>query len=417
MRVYLTKPLMTIALLGFVSGLPFSLSFGTLSFWLAEETISKSSIGLFAFVGTPYVIKFLWAPAVDHLPVKFLDNLLGRRRSWIFCSQLGVILSIVVLGSLEPQSQLAAMALFALILVIFSASQDIAIDAYRIEFLSREDNGPGSGAIVFGWRIGALFSGAGTLYLAEIFGWAIAYYIMAACMMGMGVLFMLLAPEPDNEAHLKSTPSDYKQWFNHAVLNPLHEFTSRHKWWLILIFIILFKLGDAVALSMLNPFAVDLGFSKVEFATITKVYGVAATLFGCSLGGILIARYGVIKGLWVSGILQMISTLAFVWQASVGYNTNALIVTISLENIAGGLGTAAFIAYLSNLCNKTYTATQYALFSSMSAIARTWVSGSSGFLVEALGWSLFFTLCSLSAIPGLILLYYISKFYKDRYKI
>ena len=254
-RVYLDTNMLRIFLLGFSSGLPFPLVVGTLSFWLREEGVSKTDIGLFALVGTPWVIKFLWAPIVDQLSIPYLTRRLGSRRSWILLSQCGLIASIIALGSSDPTTNLWWMAFFALCVSTCSATQDIGIDAYRIEALQQDQQGAGAAAIVFGWRIGALVSGAAPFFVASQTSWFVAYLCMAL-LMGLGIITMIFSREPD--IHGDYTAKSWEDWIKHAVINPFTEFMTRQRWLLILVFIILYKLGDAIALTMLSPFAVDL---------------------------------------------------------------------------------------------------------------------------------------------------------------
>ena len=408
--VYLHPKIIGVTLLGFVSGLPFPLTFATLSFWFAEVGVSKASIGLFALVGTPFVIKFLWAPLVDQMPIPFLTRRLGQRRSWIIIAQLCLVVSIILLGLSNPLEDLWYMALLAVIVSFCSATQDTAIDAYRIEAVKYEQQGPGAAAIVFGWRIGALVSGAGTLFIAAATNWATAYFVMALFIL-IGTVTVLFSQEPKVKRDNKA--KNFAKWIEHAVIDPFRQFMTRDGWWVILLFILLYKLGDAIALSMFSPFAVELGFSKEEYAAIAKIYGTAATMAGAFVGGALMFRVGMMKGLFICGILQMLSTLAFVWQAEIGHSNSVLIVTVSLENFASGMGTTAFVAYLSSLCNVQYTATQYALFSSFASMGRTWLSAHSGFLAQAVGWSGFFFSCVIAALPGLILLAVIAKKYRN----
>jgi PAT family beta-lactamase induction signal transducer AmpG len=409
-NIYLHPKIIGITFLGFVSGLPFPLTFATLSFWFAEVGVSKSSIGLFALVGTPFVIKFLWAPLVDQLSIPFLTKKFGQRRGWIITAQIALMVSLLLLGMGDPLKDLWGMALLAIIVSTCAATQDIGIDAFRIEAIEENQQGAGAAAIVFGWRIGALVSGAGSLFIAASFGWFVAYCAMAALML-IGTVTVLLLKEPNAPKNYRS--KNWKDWIRRAVLEPFTEFMNRKGWLVILLFILVYKMGDAIALSMLSPFAVDLGFSKTEYASIVKIYGTVATLAGAFAGGAVMYRFGIIKGLWICGILQMCSTLAFVWQAQVGYDLTALTITISLENFASGMGTTAFVAYISALCNAGFTATQYALFSAFAAMGRTWFAGASGYMVDYMGWSQFFLTCVALALPGLLLLWWITAKYKE----
>ena len=404
--VYTHPKIIAVAFLGFVSGLPLALTASTLGIWLTEEGISKTAIGIFALLGTPYVIKFLWAPLIDQLSLPFFTKRLGRRRGWIIFSQMMLIIFLILLGASNPAINPWNTALFALFVAIASATQDIVIDAYRVDVLEDEQQGAGAAVIVFGYRIGMLVSSAGALVLASYFGWFTAYCVMAAFIL-IGTVTTLLSPEPYN---IKITSAEnFAHWFARAVIEPFGNFMSRESWWLVLIFIILYKLGDAFAGVMTGPFLIDIGFSKIEIAAIVKTYGVVAILAGAFIGGSLVARYGLIKSLWICGILQMVSNLMFVLQAHIGYDSSVLVLTISIENLAGGMGTAAFVAYISKLCNAKYTATQYALFSALAASGRTWLSSSSGYFVDSFGWVNFFLISTAIAIPGILLLILIGK--------
>ncbi len=421
-RAYFSPRIFHITLLGIASGLPFSLIVGTLTFWLSEVGIEKKTIGLFALVSTPYTIKFLWAPLIDNIKLPLLHHFLGRRRSWIILSQLFLFTALVLLGFSNPVDNIEYMAILAIAVATFSATQDIVIDAYRIEILAKEEQAIGAAASVFGWRLGALLSGAGTLYLAAFFeiphedflqfvgldasffsgkSWQLSYLVTALILLPIS-LYMLKAPEPEAPKALNA--KNYTEWLSETVVAPFREFMSRKGWWFIIIFIIFFKLGDAMALSMLSTFNVDMGFTKAETASISKLFGFWALLGGAMLGGSLVFRYGIMKGLLITGFLQMFSTLSFILLAEVGHDMVIFAFAIATENIASGMGTSVFVAYLSRLCSVQFTATQYALFSALAAQGRTFFAGGSGYLAEYLGWHYFFLLCSLLAIPGLLMI-------------
>jgi PAT family beta-lactamase induction signal transducer AmpG len=411
-KVYTDRRVMVILLLGFSSGLPLALSFGTLSFWLAEEGISKATVGLFALAGLPYTLKFAWAPLIDRVSLPWLTPMLGRRRSWAILTQLALMVAIAGLGASDPTTNLPAVAIWTLLVTFSSASQDVVIDAYRVEILEERQYGAGSAMIVAGYRIGMLVSGAGTLYLAEAGGWSSAYLVMAALMV-VGIVTILLNPEPAGSEISSVGDGDYLQrlslWCQQAVVAPFADFMSRPYWKWILAFIVFYKFGDSLAGVMANPFYVDLGFSKNEVATISKGFGLAATLAGAFAGGMVVARYGIMSALLVCGVLQMLSNLMFAVQALIGYSVPMLMVTIAVENFTGGMGTAAFVAYLSMLCNIAHTATQYALLSSFMAFARTTLSAQAGYLVEAVDWFVFFALTTVAALPGLLLLWWLMR--------
>ena len=402
--VYLERRVLIVFAMGFASGLPLALSAGTLAIWLTEAGVTLTAIGLFAAVGTPYSVKFLWAPLIDRVPLPVLGKLLGRRRSWMVLIQLLLMAAIAVLGLTRPAEAPYATALAALAVAFLSASQDIVIDAYRIEILTPEQQGAGAAATQAGYRVGMILSGAGALYLADSgLSWSAVYAVMAVLLIA-GLVVALRAPEP------AAAPAPRRESFaaqlRDAVTSPLAEFFARNgvqTALLVLVFILLYKLGDAFAGVMANPFYVKIGFSLSEIATVSKIFGVAATLAGVFLGGVAVARYGVLWSLFGCGILQMLSNLMFAAQAAIGPEVSFLVLTIGIENLSGGLGSAAFVAYLSLLCNTRYTGTQYALFSSFMAVGRTWLSASSGYVADQTDWVSFFIISTVIALPGLIM--------------
>lgn len=412
MAVYTRPRIIAVAFLGFASGLPLPLVLGTLSAWMREVDVSRTAIGLFAAITTPYVLKFLWSPLIDQLRIPLLGRRLGRRRSWLVVTQACTAISIIMLGMSHPESNLAVTAFWALMVAIASASQDIVIDAYRVELLEEKEQGAGAASVVFGYNIGMrLVGGALALMLADLLPWATVYALMAV-VLGVGTLTALVVGEP--EGHEAREKRSWIEWFREAVIAPFAQFMSNRGWWLVLLFILFYKFGDAFAGIMTNPFLIDLGFSKTEIGVIGKTYGLFATLAGSFIGGALVCRLGTVGSLWVCGLLQMVSNLVFVAQAQIGYDPAFLTVTIGVENLSGGMGTAAFVAFISNLCHRSYTATQYALLSSVAAVGRTWLSASSGWFADELGWGFFFILSTVVAVPGLLLLLYISKYLGKR---
>lgn len=407
--VYRDRRLLIVLLMGFASGLPLLLTLSTLSIWLTEEGVTLTTIGLFALVGTPYAFKFLWAPVIDRAPIPLLTRALGRRRAWLLVIQAALIASILALGATRPAEAPVWTALAALLVSFFSASQDIVIDAYRIEILDEHQQGAGAAVTQFGYRIGLLASGAGALFLAGHVTWFWVYAAMAALML-VGVATALLSPEPRVGTGLAAAAQGARgpaAVLREAVVEPFAEFFGRRgvgEALLVLAFILLYKFGDAFAGVMANPFYVQIGFTKAEIASISKIFGLAATLFGVFLGGVIVGRYGIMKGLLVCGVLQMVSNLMFAVQAAVGANVGLLTLTIGIENLSGGMGSAAFVAYLSVLCNVAYTATQYALFSSFMAFGRTLLSSTSGWVADHVDWVSFFVISTLVAVPGLLLL-------------
>ncbi|MBF0583898.1 MAG: AmpG family muropeptide MFS transporter [Magnetococcales bacterium] len=421
--VYTERRVVSILLLGFSSGLPLALTFGTLSLWLAEEGISKTSIGLFALTGIPYTFKFVWSPLIDQLAIPLLTPWLGRRRSWAILTQVALMISLFFLGLTKPSEAPFTTAMLALCTAFWSASQDIVIDAYRVEILSEKEYGAGAAMSVLGYRLGMLVSGAVALYLATFFGWLITYTLMAA-LMSVGMITILLNPEPakieqradplqkGKIATLLQTWSQWDGplgritgWISRAVVAPFADFMRRDSWVITLLFILFYKLGDTLAGVMSNPFYLELAFSKIDIANISKLFGLAATLVGSMVGGVMVSRMGIMKPLLYCGILQMLSNLMFVLLAQTGHNLGVLTATIAIENFSGGMGTAAFVAYLSSLCNIAYTATQYALLSSFMAFGRTLLASFGGSMADHMSWTAFFLVTTLAALPGLALLW------------
>ncbi len=409
LAIYREPRLLAILLMGFSSGLPLALTGATLGIWLAEAGLSLTAIGLFALVGTAYNFKFVWSPIIDRLPLPVLTRLLGRRRGWAVVIQFLLGLAIVALGFADPRIDPWWTALGAVAVAFLSASQDIVLDAYRVELLEDHEQAAGAAATQVGYRFGMLAAGAGALYLATFFGWQATYAVMGA-LMGVGILTVLATREPSREGTAaKPVPTSLGAWLQDAVVAPFADFVTRPNWILILVFVVLYKFGDALAGTVSSPFYVAMGFSKIEIANVSKIFGVVSTLVGVALGGVVTYRLGLVRGLMVCGVLQMLSNLMFAIQAMVGYDIPMLMATIAIENVTGGMGSAAFVAYLSSLCNVSYTATQYALLSSLAATARTMLSSSGGWLAESLGWVPFFLLTVLAAVPGLLLLWWLSR--------
>ncbi len=422
--VYLDRRIIAILFLGFSSGLPLVLTGSTLSIWLEESDFSKTAIGLFSLVGLPYTIKFCWAPLMDRVRLPWLGNRFGRRRGWALATQAMLMVGIFGLGQSDPEESLWMVAVWALFVSFASASQDIVIDAYRVELLDERQYGAGAAMVVGGYRVGTLVAGAGVLYLADAVPWSLAYAVMAVLVI-VGSVTILLNREPkptlrprhearvmdwiSRRAHLTGWRRETATWAYGAVLAPFADFMLRRWWLAILIFILLYKIGDSMASLMAGPFYLDLGFSKTEIASISKIFGFGATLGGAAIGGILVARYGIMWSLMACGILQMLSNLMFAAQAVVGADLAFLTLTIGLENAAGGMGTAAFVAYLSVLCNAAYTATQYALLSSLFAVARVVLPSVGGVVVDLTNWVTFFVLTTIAALPGLLILWWLMR--------
>lgn len=412
LKVYSNRRMLAILCLGFSSGLPFLLVFSTMSLWLKDEGISKTAIGLFSLVRTPYSFKFMWSPIIDVIGIPVLGKKLGKRRSWALVSQLFLIVAILLLSLSKPAITPELTALFAIFVAFCSANQDIVIDAMRIEMLKDDEQGAGAGMATLGYRIGMLLAGAGATYMAEYFSWQSVYQMVSIAVL-VGIVTVLMIKEPVNvamEALKEESGAKLRKsqkainYIKRGVIDPFADFMKRKEWLLILSFIMFYKLCDAYMGVMANPFYVEMGFSKAEIAKISKLYGVGATIFGTVIGGIMVSKQGIMKSLLICGILQALSNLVFAYQAYVGYNTTALMVTISVENITGGMGTAAFVAYMSSLCNVAYTATQYALLSSFMVFARDLFASTSGWLADKVNWIDFFVITTFAAVPGLVLL-------------
>lgn len=412
-RIYREKRVLAILFMGFSSGLPLALTAagGTLGIWLTEAGVTLTAIGFFALVSVSYNVKFIWSPIIDRMPIPILTKWLGRRRSWAVTIQIVLAVAILGLGASDPAIDPHRTALAAVVVAFLSASQDIVIDAYRVELLKDAEQGAGAAATQFGYRVGMLASGAGALYLASFFGWQTAYVVMAA-LMSVGVITVLMTPEPaeaganTENAGVGPAPNrdGFMHWLRRAVIEPFADFILRPHWAHILVFVILYKLGDALAGVVLGKFYIAIGFSKVEIASVTKVFGLAATILGLFLGGAITYRLGIMRALMVCGVLQMLSILAFAMQAIVGHDVAFLMATIAIENVTWAMGSAAFVAYLSALCNVAYTATQYALLSSLAAVPRTILASGGGWLAERMDWVGFFLFATAAALPGLILL-------------
>jgi PAT family beta-lactamase induction signal transducer AmpG len=406
LALYGERRIIVIGLLGFSSGLPLLLTASTLAIWLRLEDVSLAAIGLFSLVRTPYTFKFLWAPLIDHLPLPLLTGWLGRRRSWALFSQVLLMAAIAALGGSSPGEAPILTAILACTVAFCSASQDIVIDAYRIESLAADEQGLGNGAIVLGYRVGLLAAGAGALWLAAVLTWPQVYGVMAA-LVAVGIVTILLTGEP--EAQASEADSVGRSWIETAVYAPFADFMRRPDWKVIFLFIVLYKMGDAYLGVMANPFYIEIGFSTVEIANVSKIFGLGATLVGALIGGILVKTRGILPSLLLCGVLQMLSNLVFAAQAAIGHNVAFLVVTIAVENVTGGMATTAFVAYLSALCSPAYTATQYALLSSLMAFARDILAASSGWAAEALGWVGFFIFSTVLAVPGLLLLVWLMR--------
>jgi PAT family beta-lactamase induction signal transducer AmpG len=410
LAVYADRRVLLILPLGFASGLPLLLTFSTLSAWLATAGISRAAIGAFALVGTPYAFKFIWSPLIDRLPPPIP---LGRRRGWGITIQLALIAATLALGHCDPRRNLALMGALALLVAFLSASQDIVIDAYRVELLTADQQGPGAGMIQTGYRIAMLAAGAGALIIADRAGWFAAYATMAV-LLATGLIVFLFGPEPAVEAVVSSRAGvrgfdAVREWFATAIIGPLADFTLRPLWPVILLFILGYKLGEAMAGVMAMPLYVSLGFSLDEIAAISKLFGFFATVVGALAGGVITARLGVFRALLLCGVLQSAGNVFYAVQAIEGHRLGYLALCVAAENLTGAMAGAALIAYLSDLCSPAFTATQYALLSSLAAVGRTLVASSGGVLADRLGWVPFFLVTTVVTLPALALLVWMAR--------
>jgi PAT family beta-lactamase induction signal transducer AmpG len=397
LAIYLQPRILIVLLMGFSSGLPLFLSGATLKIRLSEAQLSFTAIGLFSLVGLSYSFKFLWAPLVDRLPIPLLGRL-GRRRSWLVVIQLTLIGAILGLGSSDPVRDLRATAFWAVAVAFLSASQDIVIDAYRIELLAAVEQGAGAAVTQIGYRFGLIAAGAGALYLASSLGWQTSYMIMAA-LVPIGGIAALCCPEP---AAVRRPVGD---WLRSTLLAPFADFVMRHEnWLLLLLFVPLYRFGDAVAGEMAPSFYIWLGFTKVEYANVSKLFGIVASLSGVSIGGLLVYRLGVMRALLVGGVMQIFANLTYVLQLWAGRDVSVLFLTIGVEQMTAGLCGAAFVAFLSGLCSRAYTATQYALLSALFGFAYRFLGSAGGYFVDLFGWTMFFVLSAVLVLPSLLLL-------------
>jgi len=403
-----TEPrVLQVLALGFSSGLPLLLTYSTLSAWLATAGVQRAAIGAFALVGAPYAFKFLWAPLVDRVPPPLP---LGRRRGWGITIEILLIGAILGLGLCNPKHNLPLMAGLSVLVAFLSASQDIVIDAWRVESLNRDRQAPGAAVIQTGYRIAMLVSGAGALFIAAYAGWFAAYSTMAA-LVSVGLLVFLFGPEPKVPAETSYAAGSgwhaIRHAFSTAVVGPFRDFMHRPLWPVILVSIFGYKLGEAMASVMSTPLYISLGFSLPEIATVSKVFGFFSIVAGVLLGGVVTTRFGIRRSLILCGILQAVGNLFFVLQAVGGHRIGYLALCVTAENITGGMAGTALVTYLSSLCSPAFTATQYALLSSLALLGRTVVASSGGVLSEKIGWVRFFLLTSVVALPAIILFLWI----------
>lgn len=428
LALYRHPRVLTLLFLGFSAGLPFLLVFTTLSAWLRTEDISRSTIGFFSWIGITYSIKVFWAPVVDSVNLPVLTAWFGRRRSWMILAQVGIALGLALISMTDPRSQLFWIAIFGLLVAFSSATQDITIDAYRIESAPVDLQGAMAASYILGYRLALLMAGAGALYIADISGWSVAYLSMAALML-VGIITTLLIHEPDTSElqlaeknqliekinkeypYLPGILKNAIAWFIPAVINPFRDFFNRNGVLalVILLFISIFRISDITMGVMANPFYIDLGFDLKQIAFVTKFFGFFMTILGAGLGGILVAKYGLSKPLLLGAVMVVITNFLFAWLAISNPSIYGLAVVISADNISGGIAVSAFIAYLSSLTNTAYTATQYALFSSLMTLPAKFIGGFSGVIVDQFGYASFFVYAALLGIPAIAMILYLSR--------
>ena len=426
--VYTRPRVVGMVFLGFAAGLPFLLVFTTLSAWLTRAGVDRTTIGFFSWIGITYSIKFFWAPVVDRLPLPLLTRVFGKRRSWMLVAQIGIAIGLSGMALTDPGTNLAQLALFALLVAFGSATQDITIDAYRIEAVDRNLQGAMAASYVLGYRLALLTAGAGALHLANLTSWTLTYLAMAG-LMGIGMLTTLVIREPQHrpdrlasqiETRLvqsvgvgerRSALARLVAWFSEAVVSPFVEFFERNGRMALMILLLVgcYKLSDITMGVMANPFYLDLGFGLDDIANVTKVFGFFMTIAGAALGGILVARYGIMRPLLAGAILVASTNLLFVWLAVSEPQLVSLAVVVSADNLSGGFATSAFIAWLSSLTSSNYTATQYALFSSLMTLPAKFIGGFAGMVVDNAGYASFFLYAGLLGVPAILLVLYLHK--------
>jgi PAT family beta-lactamase induction signal transducer AmpG len=419
LKVYLEVPTLRMLLLGFSAGLPLMLVLGTLSFWLREAGIDRSTIGYLSWVGLAYAFKWVWAPLVDRMPIPLLTRWLGRRRSWLLLAQCAIIAGLCGMAYNDPHLALEPLVWCALMVAFGSATQDIALDAFRIESADIDRQAAMAASYQTGYRLAMIWAGAGVLWIAaraevaDVTGyqsgaWHVAYLTMAASML-VGVITVLFSAEP---ARRELPPAkDVKTWLDDVIVGPFRDFLLRYRWQavVVLALIAIYRISDVVMGIMANPFYVDMGYTKDEVAAVTKVFGIVMSLAGAFIGGALSMRFGMMRILAAGAILSSATNLLFVWLAGHGHDVTALMLVISADNLAGGIASAAFIAYLSSLTNVSYSATQYALFSSIMLLLPKFLAGYSGAYVDAYGYANFFTGTALLGVPVIVLLWFVAK--------
>jgi PAT family beta-lactamase induction signal transducer AmpG len=400
------KDILVIFLLGISAGAPLAFLLSTLKVLLVDAGISLVTIGFFALISIPYSFKFLWAPLIDNFSINFISKKIGKRRSWLLFLQIILFVLIFFIGSISVKDNLSLITIVALSIAFVSATQDIVIDAYRIEKITDEDQGIATAFYIYGYRIGVLFTGAFALYLSAIFSWEAVTKIISFAIV-VGIFATIIANKTNEKSENKD--QNIKKIFQKIIFEPFVDFAKKSNWLLILLFIVSFKLCDAFAGNMTLPFLLDIGFSKGQIAAIVKTFGLFATMFGIFAGGIMIKFFNIKTALLIGCILQAVSNLGFFMQAIYGANETLLYLVIFIENFSGGIGDVILVSYLSILCNKSFAATQYAILSSIASLGRSLFSSTSGIIAENYGWEFFFILSTVIVLPSLVLWLFIKK--------
>lgn len=409
MKPYLRPRPAAAFLLGISSGFPLTLLLGTMTFWLAKVGIDKKTIGFAVGLTTPYTLKFLWAPLIDRVRLPILTGWFGQRRAWLFVVQALLFASVWMLGASQPELHIGTFAFWAIVTAFLSATQDIVIDAYRIEILPDDELAHGTAANQFGYRTGNFIAGVGTIAVASSeglgLGWALGYRLTSLCVLPGALAALWIG----RGLHDQVVQRGGRGWFNDTVVSPFREFFRRRGALLILMFVLVYKLGDAMGQGMLNPMIVELGFSDKEFLAINKVVGLWGLLIGTAIGAPFLAWLGMGRALFVSGVLMMLSNATFAILAAKGHSPTWLFIAVATEQVTSGIGLTVFATYLSGLANVAYTATQFALLTSFAVVGRTWLSTPSGYVAEAFGWVGFWIVTMIVALPGLVLLWVLWK--------
>lgn len=405
LKIYFDRRMPVMLALGFSSGFPLVLVFSTLNLWLKESGISLTVIGMMSLIKTPYSFKWLWAPFVDRIRLPLFGRL-GRLRSWAALSQLLLLVSVLAMSAVDI-TNLRFVVILALLIVLSSGTQDIVLDAYRVDRFDVSEQAAGAAVFILGYRLGMIFSGAGALFLSDIVGWHLVYAIMSLGAF-VGLVTVLLIKEPEKIPEPKTT--NFRNFIRQGVIAPLKEFLERRHWRTMVLFIFFYRMSDAYMGPMAYPFYDDIGFSRSEIAAASKIYGMIATIAGSFIGGMVLNKMGMFRGLMLCGILQSLTNLVYVLLSYAGHNFAILSMTVAVDNIAGGMSSIALVAYLSALCNKKYTATQYALLSSLMTFARDIFSSTSGYMAHMMDWEEFFIITTVMGIPAILLLIRLMRF-------